>query len=320
MPIRSPLAPRPTALEVVEGHDLTGKRAIVTGGASGIGIETVRALAHAGADVTIAARNVAQGNEVANAIGSDVPGAIDVAALDLSDLDSVRTFAKNWLSAHDKLDLLIENAGVMALPDLQFSADGWELQLATNVLGHQLLAVLLAPALVAAAPSRVVCLSSVGHRRSGYVAEDPHFAHRPYDPWSAYGQSKTGNSLLALALTKRLGDRGVTANAVHPGGIMTNLQRHMDPELPKKMGWVDEDGNINPRFKTPEQGAATSVWAAVGDELKGVGGLYLEDCQEAAPTNDQDAVAGVHSWALDADAAEALWAACEAVHGVTLPE
>ena len=315
MPIRSPLAPRPTALEVVAGHDLSGKTAVVTGGASGIGVETVRALASAGARVTIAARNTDQAAGVAFAVGGDV----NVGALDLADLDSVRAFARRWLSNNDKLDLLIENAGVMALPERQLSADGWELQLATNVLGHQLLAVLLAPALLAAAPSRIVCLSSIGHRRSPFVPDDPQFENRPYDPWSAYGQSKTGNALLAVALNNRLASRGVTANAVHPGGIMTNLQRHMDPELPKKMGWVDEDGNVNPRFKTPEQGAATSVWAAVGPELEGVGGLYLEDCQEAEPATDDQAMVGVNPWALDPVAAEELWLLCESVHGETLP-
>ncbi len=315
MPISSPLAPRPTALEVLAGHDLSGKTAVVTGGASGIGIETVRALASAGATVTIAARSVAAGQQVADEIGA----AINVAALDLADLGSVRAFAAAWLTGNDRLDLLIENAGVMALPERQLSADGWELQLATNVLGHHLLAVLLAPALLAAAPSRIVCLSSIGHRRSGFHPEDPHFEDRPYDPWSAYGQSKTGNSLLAVALTERLGGRGVTANAVHPGGIMTNLQRHMDPELPRKMGWVDADGNVNPRFKSPEQGAATTVWAAVGHELEGVGGLYLEDCHEAAPSEDDNAMEGVRSWALDPKAATALWELCESTHNAVLP-
>lgn len=319
MPISSPLAPRPTALEVVRGHDLSGKAAIVTGGASGIGVETVRALAHAGADVTIGARSVDQAEAVAASIRPEATGFITTLRLDLADLHSVRGFVERWLHTNDRLDLLIENAGVMALPDLQHSAEGWELQLATNVLGHQLLAVLLAPALLNAAPSRVVCLSSVGHRRSPFHPDDPHFAHRPYDPWLAYGQSKTGNSLLAVALTDRLGFRGVHANAVHPGGIMTNLQRHMDPELPRKMGWVDEHGNVNPRFKTPEQGAATTVWAAVGAELEGVGGLYLEDCHEAERSEDPDAMAGVRDWALDAEAAAALWNLCEATHGVELP-
>ena len=319
MPISSPLAPRPTALEVVHGHDLSGKAAIVTGGASGIGIETVRALAHAGAHVTIAARSIEAGEKVAEQIRPEATGFITVIRLDLADAHSIRGFVETWTRTNDKLDLLIENAGVMALPDLQHNADGWELQLATNVLGHQYLAVLLAPALLAAAPSRVVCLSSVGHRRSPFHPEDPHFARRPYDPWSAYGQSKTGNSLLAVALTERLGYRGVTANAVHPGGIMTNLQRHMDPELPRKMGWVDEDGRPNPAFKTVEQGAATTVWAAVGAELEGVGGLYLEDCQEAVVTEDPNAMSGVRAYALDPEAAMALWELCERTHGAELP-
>jgi NAD(P)-dependent dehydrogenase (short-subunit alcohol dehydrogenase family) len=306
-------------LEVVHGHDLRGKSAIVTGGASGIGTETVRALAHAGAHVTIGARSLDAAEKVAEQIRPEATGKVTVLSLDLADLHSVRSFAERWLFTNDKLDLLIENAGVMALPDLQHSAEGWELQLATNVLGHQLLAVLLAPALLAAAPSRIVCLSSIGHRRSPFHAEDPHFAHRPYDPWSAYGQSKTGNSLLAVALTDRLGYRGVTANAVPPGGIMTNLQRHMDPDAPRKMGWVDEDGNVNPRFKTVEQGAATTVWAAVGAELEGIGGLYLEDCHEAERTEDPNAMAGVREWALDPEAAAALWTLCESTHNTELP-
>ncbi len=304
---------------MVAGHDLTGKAAIVTGGASGIGVETVRALAHAGAHVTIAARSMDAAEEVAANIRPGATGFITASPLDLADLHSVRGFVERWLATNDKLDLLIENAGVMALPELQLSADGWELQLATNVLGHQLLAVLLAPALIAAAPSRIVCLSSIGHRRSPFHPEDPQFENRAYDPWSAYGQSKTGNSLLALALTERLGGRGVTANAVHPGGIMTNLQRHMDPDLPRKMGWVDEDGNVNPRFKSVEQGAATTVWAAVGAELEGIGGMYLEDCHEAEPSEDEDAMSGVRSWALDPAAATALWDLCEATHGTPLP-
>jgi NAD(P)-dependent dehydrogenase (short-subunit alcohol dehydrogenase family) len=313
MPISSPLAPRPTALEVVAGHDLSGKTAIVTGGASGIGVETVRALATAGAEVTIAARSV----DAARDVAASMPGNVSVGSLDLSDLASVRGFAQEWLGAHDRLDLLIENAGVMAIPELQRNADGWEMQLATNVLGHQLLAVLLAPVLAAAAPSRVVCLSSSAHRRSPFVPEDPQFETRAYDPWLAYGQSKTGDVLLALELTRRLRDRGVTANSVDPGGIMTNLQRHMDPELPKRLGWVDDEGNLHPAFKTPEQGAATTVWAAVGSELDGVGGLYLQDCAEAEPTDDPESMSGVRAYALDADAAVALWELCEATHGHT---
>jgi NAD(P)-dependent dehydrogenase (short-subunit alcohol dehydrogenase family) len=315
MPIRSPLAPRPTALEVVAGHDLSGKFAIVTGGGSGIGVETVRALASVGAHVTIAARSLDPAREAA----ATMKGEIDVAPRDLSDLDSVRAFASAYLADHDRLDLLIENAGVMAIPELQRNALGWEMQLATNVLGHHLLAVLLAPALIAAAPSRVVCLSSSAHRRSPFVPEDPQFERRAYDPWLAYGQSKTGDVLLAVELTRRLKDRGVTANALDPGGIMTNLQRHMDPDLPKKLGWVDDDGNLHPAFKTPEQGAATSVWAAVGDELAGVGGLFLQDCQEAEPTDDPEAMTGVRAYALDPVAATQLWDLCEAAHGTPLP-
>ena len=314
VPIQSPLAPRPTALEVVADHDLSGTSAIVTGGGSGIGIETVRALAAAGAAVTIAARSVAAAQEVATTL----PGDVTVARLDLSDLDSVRVFAQEWLASHDRLERLVANAGVMAIPDLQRNAQGWEMQLATNVLGHHLLTVSLAPALVAAAPARIVYLSSSAHRRSPFVPDDPQFERRAYDPWLAYGQSKTGDVLLGLAATRRLRDRGVTANAVDPGGIMTNLQRHMDPDLPKQLGWIDDEGNLHPAFKTPEQGAATTVWAAVGPELDGVGGLYLQDCAEAEPTDDPEAMTGVRAYALDADAAETLWQLCESAHGEAL--
>lgn len=281
---------------------------IVTGGASGIGVETVRALASAGATVTIAARSLDAAESVAASMRDDVAGSINAGLLDLADLDSVRTFADAWLTVNDRLDVLVNNAGVMAIPDLQRSAIGWEMQLATNVLGHQLLAVLLTPALIAATPSRIVCLSSSAHRRSAFVAEDPQFERRAYDPWLAYGQSKTGDVLLARELTRRLRDRGVTANAVDPGGIMTNLQRHMDPDLPRQLGWIDEHGKTHPAFKTPEQGAATTVWAAVGDELAGVGGLYLQDCAEAAP----------EPYALDPVAAAALWDLCEAAHGAAI--
>ena len=292
------------ALEVVEGIDLVGRTAIVTGGGSGIGVETARALATAGAQVVLAVRNTAQGEAVAADIGHGVA----VEALDLSDFGSIRAFAARW--GERPLHILINNAGVMASP-LTRTRDGLELQIGTNHFGHFLLTVLLAPALVAASTperhARVVALSSIGHIRSAVDFEDPNYRVRPYDKWQAYGQSKTANALFAVGFDKRFRERGVNANSVMPGGIMTPLQRHMAREEILAFGWVDAEGNVAKGFKTPEQGASTSVWAAVAAELEGVGGLYLENCAQAVPFRKDGPREGVMPHALDPDAAERLW-------------
>ncbi|MBI1686183.1 SDR family NAD(P)-dependent oxidoreductase [Caulobacter hibisci] len=309
--IVSPFGARSTAREVIAGHDLTGRAAIVTGAATGIGIETARALAEAGADVVIAARKPELGAQaVAEIERTAGAGKARFAMLDLSSLASVRAFAGAWGDA--PLNLLINNAGVMACP-LDYTADGLEMQIGTNHFGHFLLSTLLAERLVegaqaAGVPSRLVSLSSIGHRRSGVDFEDPHFRHRPYDKWEAYGQAKTANSLFAVGFDARFKDRGVRANAVMPGGIMTPLQRHLPIEEQIALGWIGEDGKPRDGFKSPEQGAATSVWAAVGPELDGVGGLYLEDCKQAVAWTKDKPWAGVMPHALDAEAAERLWA------------
>ncbi len=309
--IVSPFGARSTAGEVVAGHDLTGRTAIVTGAATGIGIETARALAEAGAEVVIAARKPDLGAEaVAEIERTAGPGKARFAMLDLSSLASVRAFAQAWGEA--PLHLLINNAGVMACP-LAYTEDGLEMQIGTNHFGHFALSTLLAENLVAGAqgagvPSRLVSLSSIGHRRSGVDFEDPHFRHRPYDKWEAYGQAKTANSLFAVGFDARFKDRGVRANAVMPGGIMTPLQRHLPIEEQVALGWIGDDGKPRDGFKTPQQGAATSVWAAVGPELDGVGGLYLEDCKQAVAWTKDKPWAGVLPHALDPDAAERLWA------------
>lgn len=309
MRITSRFSHASTAAEVVEGIDLAGRAAIVTGASSGIGVETAAALAAAGAAVTLAVRDQSAGEAVAASLRERSGNqAVEVGRLDLADLASVRSFAEAWLAAHGALHVLIGNAGIMALPERRLGPAGWELQLATNHLGHHLLGVLLAPALRTGAPSRVVSLSSIGHRLSPFVADDPHFERRPYEKWPAYGQSKTANVLFAVGLTERLGAEGVHANAVHPGGIMTNLQRHMDPDEPRRMGWVDAEGKPRAGFKTVEQGAATAVWAATAPELDGVGGRYLEDCNEALPAGEAGEAAGVWPHALDPVAAEQLWA------------
>ncbi|HEV3229361.1 MAG TPA: SDR family NAD(P)-dependent oxidoreductase [Solirubrobacteraceae bacterium] len=304
-----------TAAEVIEGIDLSGRRAIVTGGSSGIGVETARALAGAGADVTLAVRDTDAGERTAADITATTTNpAVHVGRLDLADRASVAAFAADWSGP---LDLLINNAGVMALPDLQLTPDGWETQFATNHLGHFALALGLHDALAAATNARIVSLSSRGHLRSPVVFEDINFAHRPYDPWLAYGQSKTANVLFAVEATRRWASDGIAANAVHPGAIAdTNLSRHMNPD---DIASLRASGTF--RFKTIDQGAATSVLVATSPQLEGIGGRYFEDCNEAhvlepagAQTSSQDPGAyrplrgdGVAAYALDADNANRLW-------------
>jgi len=261
--IRTPFGLHSTAAEVIEGIDLSGKRAIVTGGSSGIGVETARALAGAGAEVTLAVRDTGAGERTAADMSQTTgTSAIHVGRLDLSDQASVADFVVRW---DGPLHLLINNAGVMA-PPLERTPEGWELQFATNHLGHFALALGLRAALAAAGDARIVSLSSRGHLRSPVVFEDVNFASRAYDPWLAYGQSKTANVLFAVEATRRWAREGITANAVHPGAIAdTNLSRHMDRA---------ELANLRSsyRYKTIEQGAATSVLVATSPQLEGVGG------------------------------------------------
>ena len=308
--IVSPFGAASTALEVVAGVDLTGRRAIVTGSASGLGVETARALAAAGAQVTLAVRNPEAGAATAADINAAGAGQARVQKLDLSDQGSVAAFVDAW--GGQPLHILIGNAAVMACP-LTYTADGLEMQIGTNHFGHFRLGVGLADALRRGAqeqgrPARLVSLSSIAHRRGGVDFDDPHYRHRPYDKWEAYGAAKTANALYAVGFNARMKDSGVTANAVHPGGIMTPLQRHLPREEMIAFGWMDETGKVSDRFKSTAQGAATSVWAAVGPELEGVGGLYLEDCGQAAPWTAEAPFAGVMPHALDGVAADRLWA------------
>ncbi len=310
-PITSPFGAFTSAREVAQGHDLTGKNAVVTGGATGIGIETARALAEAGAAVTLAVRNREAGEAAAADINrTATAGKTTVGHLDLSNLSSVRAFAAEWGQA--PLHILINNAGVMACPQ-SYTADDLEMQIGTNHFGHYLLSVLLAPALMNGGkaqgrPARLVELTSIGHRRSDIHFDDPHYRTRAYEKWQAYGQSKTANALFAVGFHARFKDRGVTANSVMPGGIMTPLQRHLTREEMIGMGWMDEAGTLAQGFKTPEQGASTSVWAAVGPEIEGVGGLYLENCAQAAPWSADAPYGGVMPYALDPQSADRLWA------------
>jgi NAD(P)-dependent dehydrogenase (short-subunit alcohol dehydrogenase family) len=305
-----------TAREVTAGHDLNGVTAIVTGAASGIGVETARALAEAGAEVMLAVRNKAAGEATAADIHKTAPGKVSVGIVDLSDLTTVAAFASAW--GDKPLDILINNAGVMACP-LSYTAQDLEMQVGTNHFGHYLLSVLLARALMNAAQdgkqSRLVSLSSIGHRRGGVNFDDIHYRTRPYDKWESYGQAKTANSLFAVGFNQRFADLGVNANAVMPGGIMTPLQRHLPREEMIAFGWMDENGKLNERFKSTEQGASTSVWAALGDELEGVGGLYLEHCNQAVPWTAENPFEGVLPHALDPETAERLWAVSEETTG-----
>jgi NAD(P)-dependent dehydrogenase (short-subunit alcohol dehydrogenase family) len=300
--ITTPFGAESTAVRVVAGIDLTGRRVIVTGGASGIGVETARALAGAGADVTLAVRNPAAGERTAeDIIATTGNSQVINAPLDLADQASVAAFVAAW---DGPLHILVNNAGVMASP-LMRTPEGWELQFATNHLGHFALATGLHRALAAAGGARVVSVSSAAHLRSPVVFEDIHFQRRAYDPWSAYSQSKTANVLFAVEATKRWADDGITVNALMPGAIQTNLQRYVTEQEIARLR-SESSGDTAAIWKTPEQGAATSVLVATSPLLNGVGGRYFEDCNEAE-INQPGTRRGVAQYALDPEAAERLW-------------
>jgi NAD(P)-dependent dehydrogenase (short-subunit alcohol dehydrogenase family) len=300
-PITTPFGFSSTAAEVVAGIDLTGKRAIVTGASSGIGIETARALAGAGVQVTLAVRNTGAGARTAEDIAASTGrDHIAVAALDVTDPASVAAFASTW---EGPLDILINNAGVMMTPE-QRTLQGWELQFATNHLGHFNLARAFRDALAAAGAARIVVVSSSAHLYSPVVFDDLHFRFRPYDALLAYAQSKTAAILFAVGAGARWADDGITANALNPGAIATNLQRHVGGRL------------VTPpeRQKTPQQGAATSVLLATSPDLEGISGRYFDDGNEA-PVIDHRAAdgTGAAAYALDPANAHRLWDISEAL-------
>lgn len=287
-----------TAADVVAGVDLTGRRAVVTGGASGIGVETVRALAGAGAEVTLAVRDVEAGRRTADDVTATTGSKqLHVAPLDLSYQASVAAFVAAW---EGPLHILVNNAGVMYTPELR-TREGWELQLATNHLGHFALTTGLHPALAAAGRARVVSLSSVGHVETPVDFDDINFRQRPYDPAVAYGQSKTANALFAVEANRRWSGEGIAVNAAHPGAVLTNLTRHMSTEE------LDAAVASGYEFKTPEQGAATSVLLATSPRLEGVGGRYFDDCNEAARYVPGGPRKGVADHARDPETAARLW-------------
>lgn len=313
-PISSPFGMRSTALEVVDGIHLSGKVALVTGGYSGLGLETVRALAFAGAKVFVAARRP----ETAKDDLDGVAGDISILQMDLSDPPSIDAFAVELAKRTDRLDILINNAAIMANP-LTRDARGYESQFATNHLGHFQMTARIWPLLNAGgAGTRIVVLSSIGHMRGGVDLADPNFDARDYEKWTAYGQAKSANALFAVHLDEIGQADGIRAFAVHPGGIKTPLQRHLTMDEQIAMGWFDKDGNPNPMFKSPEQGAATSIWCAVSPLLEGEGGVYCENCNIAECwSEDLPPYSGVRPHAIDRHIAAKLWTLSEEMTGVS---
>jgi len=300
--IETPFGFESTAAEVGAGVDLSGKRAVVTGAASGIGVETARALAATGAEVTLAVRKTEVGEKVAAEITATTGNeAVRVAPLELTDRASIDAFVDAW---DGPLHLLVNNAGVMAIQELELSPDGHEMQFATNHLGHFALALGLYEALAADGAARVVAVSSSAHLRSPLIFDDIDFDFRPYEPFQAYGQSKTANVLFAVEATRRWAGEGITANSLMPGGIATGLQRHVDDEYIER---ARAESKSALQLKTTEQGAATSVLLATSPQLEGIGGRYFEDCNEAETVARREGSAGVAAYALDPANAERLW-------------
>ena len=305
-PLNSGFGAKTTAREVLAGRDLTGKTVVVTGGYSGVGLETTRALAEAGATVVVPART----QEKALRALAGIPR-VEVETLELIDPASIDAFAGRFLDTGRQLDMLINNAGIMA-PPLRRDARGYESQFATNHLGHFQLTARLWPALKRAGKARVISVSSTGIMFGGVDFDDPNFERREYDKWKAYGQSKTANALFAVALDKRGQAQGVRAFSVHPGGIYTDLARDLS----------DEELAFDGELKTPEQGAATSVWCATSPQLEGKGGVYCMDVDiaeaisEFIPQRPGQQPTGVLAWAIDPDLAERLWHLSEKMTGV----
>lgn len=314
-PVHSGFDSTTTAEQVIDGIDLNGKTAVVTGGHSGIGLETTRVLAQAGATVIVPARAPDEAREVLRDVAR-----VEVGQIDLLDPASIDAFAHQFVASERSLDLLINNAGIMAVP-LTRDARGYESQFAANHLGHFQLTARLWPALKRTGRARVATLSSGAHRRAAFDFDDPNFEHRGYDKWIAYAQSKTASVLFTVALDRRGQSHGVRAFAVHPGRIETGLQRFITMEELQALGFRNSDGEIPDEmralYKTVQQGAATTVWCATNPALDSLGGVYCENAEiAAAVTEDHAALDGVLPWAIDAAAAERLWAMSETMTGV----
>lgn len=315
VPTNSGFAARTDGAEVLAELDVAGKTAIVTGGYSGIGLETVRALAGKDMAVIVPVRSPRKAAETLAA----VEGRVTTVPLDLADLASIRRFGESMVVELDRLDLLVNNAGIMACPEMRVGP-GWESQFGVNHMGHFALTKTLMPLIENTAGSRVVALSSTAHKLTDIRWDDIQFERDAYDKWQAYGQAKTANALFANALSRRLADKGSLAFAVHPGGIFTPLQRHLPQEEMVALGWLDESGEptdlAKAGFKTPAQGCSTTLWAATSSNLEGKPGVYCEDCDIAAPTDPESPMAryrGVDAHACDDESAERLWEVSEAL-------
>ncbi|WP_031466338.1 SDR family NAD(P)-dependent oxidoreductase [Sciscionella sediminilitoris] len=299
-PIGSGFGYRSTAAEVLRGLDLSGRLALVTGGYSGIGLATSRALHEAGATVLVPARRPEQARRALAGLDR-----VEIAALDLAEQRDIRAFAEGFLAQGRGIDIAIGSAGLMECPETRVGP-GWEAQFAVNHLGHFALFGLLWPALARGGGARVVLVSSLAHHFSDIRWADPQFT-TGYDRTLAYGQAKTANVLCAVRFDAIGAEHGIRAFAVHPGPILTGLQRHLSRAEMIERGWVDAEGTVvDPDFKTPEQGAATQVWAATAPRLREIGGVYCEDCEIAEPAPQDGTLRGVRSYALDPAAAQRL--------------
>ena len=309
-PTNSGFHSKTNADEIIKGIDISNKTAIVTGGYSGIGLETTKALVTAGAKVIIPAKRT----EIACKNLEGIVPNEDIVEMNLEDLNSVKKFAEDFKENFKKLDLLINNAGIMACPETRIG-NGWESQFAVNHIGHFLLTKELMDTMAENDSARFVSLSSSAHSLTGILWDDIHFQNNPYDKWMAYGQSKTASSLIAIEFHRRMVDKGVSGFSVHPGGILTPLQRHLQNEEMVALGWMDEDGSPSEMaknfFKSTSQGASTTLWCATSSNLNGIGGVFCEDCDIAKRKNEVDESLqryfGVADWAVDTEEASKLW-------------
>lgn len=307
-----------TAMDVVRNIDLTGRTALVTGGAAGFGLSTATALASAGASVWIADIDEAAAHSAAGRVRQAHPQArIEVLRLDLGSLAEVRAFAWDFLVRTPRLDMLVNNAGVMACPQA-YTVDGHERHFAVNFLGHYLLTRSLEPALRAAGRARVVCLSSIAHRRTDIHYDDIDYRVRPYERWDAYSQSKTACALLAIAIDALWQERGIRSNTMNPGGSPTGLHQYLDEEERRRLGFIDGQGKQPERWRTPDECAATTVWLACAPELEGVGGQYFEGFAPAAPWREEDPMCGVRPYAISKENALRLWDVAAGMTGLPI--
>ena len=315
-PINSGFSNQSEPKDILKNIDLHNKVAIVTGGYSGIGLETTKALVAVGANVIIPAKRPEIANQNLNGVVSET----NIIKMDLGNLNSVKNFTNSFKENFNTLSLLINNAGIMACPETRVG-DNWESQFAINHIGHFLLTRELMNILADTEGSRFVSLSSSAHALTGILWDDIHFNKQPYNKWMAYGQSKTASSLIAIELNKKMKDYGVESFSVHPGGIITPLQRYLEKEEMIALGWMDEDGSPSKLaknfFKSPSQGASTTLWCATSNDLNGLGGVFCEDCDIAKRKSEVDEslqrYTGVANWAVDTDEATRLWELSEEI-------